>query len=228
MALTAAALHASIARAQEDTKPAPTIQDKEAYYTDILEHRVKDIMDALNLSDTNKIARVRTALLLQYRSLRLRDEFIQAKLAAQDKHAEAKAREALLQDLSQPLHQWFVNALATDLTPEQLEKVKDKMTYNKVKVTYDAYCEIVPNLTDQDKAKILEMLKAAREEAMDGGSAGEKSAVFKVYKGRINNYLDANGHDVAQAYKAWGAKHPQKPQQEASADATNPPKAVTQ
>ena len=53
-----------------------------------------------------------------------------------------------------------------ELTPEQVETVKNKMTYKKVKVTYDAYCAIVPNLTEKDKAKILEVLKEAREEAI--------------------------------------------------------------
>ncbi len=37
------------------------------------------------------------------------------------------------------------------------------------------------------------MLKPAREEAMDGGSAKDKTAVFQRYKGRINNYLSKQG-----------------------------------
>src|SRR5262249_29867730 len=86
----------------------------------------------------------------------------------------------------------------------------DKMTNNKVQVTYDAYLEIVPNLTEPQKKKILDLLKEAREEAMDAGSADEKSAIFKKYKGRINNYLTAEGHDVKQAYKDWGEKQKAK------------------
>ena len=82
------------------------------------------------------------------------------------------------------------------------------MTYNKVKVTYDAYCSIVPNLTDAEKARIMELLKAAREEAMDGGSAPEKSAIFKKYKDQINSYLDVQGHDTAKAFKDWTEQHP--------------------
>src|SRR5262249_23382373 len=104
------------------------------------------------------------------------------------------------------LHDKFIASLAAELTPQQVEKVKDKMTYNKVQVTYDAYVEIVPNLTEPQKQKLLEMLKEAREEAMDAGSADEKSAIFKKYKGKINNYLTSEGHDVKQAYKVWGEK----------------------
>ena len=47
------------------------------------------------------------------------------------------------------------------------------------------------------------MLKLAREEAIDGGSANEKSEIFQMYKNQINDYLDAHGHDVAKAYKDW-------------------------
>jgi Protein of unknown function (DUF3826) len=104
------------------------------------------------------------------------------------------------------LHDQFLAKLSAVLTPEQIEKVKDRMTYNKVKVTYDAYCSIVPDLTDSEKAKIQEQLMLAREEAMDGGSAPEKSEIFQKYKNQINAYLTSGGHDVAKAFKDWDAK----------------------
>lgn len=53
---------------------------------------------------------------------------------------------------------------------------------------------------------MLQLLKDARELAMDGGSAGEKSAIFNQFKGKINNYLTTQGHNVSQAYKDWGAR----------------------
>jgi hypothetical protein len=92
------------------------------------------------------------------------------------------------------------------------------MTYNKVKVTYDAYCAIVPDLTDSDKAKVLELLTAAREEAIDGGSAPEKSAIFQKYKDQINAYLVAQGHDLAKDFKEFEAKQAAT----AKADTTTP------
>jgi len=39
----------------------------------------------------------------------------------------------------------------------------------------------------------MELLKLAREEAMDGGRAEEKTAVFQKCKGKINNYLSKQG-----------------------------------
>jgi hypothetical protein len=50
-----------------------------------------------------------------------------------------------------------------------------------------------PNLVEEHKQKILELLKQAREEAMDGGSADEKTAIFQKCKGKINNYLSKQG-----------------------------------
>jgi hypothetical protein len=112
----------------------------------------------------------------------------------------------LFQSLSKPLHEQFLAKLATELTPDQIDKVKDKMTYNRLQSNYDSYCSVVPGLTDADKAKIMEMLKEAREEAMDGGSSTEKAEIFQKHKERINAYLGTRGHDVAKAYAEWRAK----------------------
>ena len=209
-----------VVSAQDEATPASTPEDREAFYTQTIEHRTQDILKALALTDAAKASRVHDAIILQYRSLRARDAAVGAKLKASgNTNADAAARSALARGLSKPLHEWFVSVLSIDLTPEQVDVVKDQMTYNKVKVTFDAYCNIVPNLTDADKAKIQELLKVAREEAIDGGSAGEKAAVFQKYKDQINEYLNANGHDVPKAYKDWEAK---QPVQKADAGTTTP------
>lgn len=199
-----------------DAKAANATDDKEVAYTQSIEKRTQDILAALDLKDS---AKVHDAIIAQYRALRdwhdandgkLKDlaKQLAASGAAGDASAQAQV-EQVKASLKQQ-HDRFIAALAAELSPAGVETVKDKMTYNKVKVTYDAYCEIVPGLTDAQKAKMLELLKEAREEAMDGGSADEKSAVFKRYKGKINNYLTAQGHDVAKAYKDWGEKQKSK------------------
>jgi len=195
------------AAAQESTSPA-TAAELEAVYFVAIENRTADILKQLALDDPAKVTRIHDAIIAQYRALKARDEAIDNELKAKGKDAAAAAQEraALLSSKSKPLHEQFVAKLSADLTPDQVETVKNKMTYNKVKVTYDAYCVIIPDLTEKDKTKILEMLKEAREEAMDGGSATEKSAIFQKYKDKINDYLNANGHDVAKAYKDWDAR----------------------
>jgi hypothetical protein len=59
----------------------------------------------------------------------------------------------------------------------------------------------LPTLTDEQKREILATLLEAREHAMDGGSSEEKHAIFGKYKGRINNYLSAEGFDLKAAEK---------------------------
>ena len=167
-----------------------------------------DILKALNLADPAKSNAVHDAIVEQYHALRVRDAAIDTRLKVDGKQVNYTNRELFLAQQSKPLHDQFLAKLAKNLTPAQIEEVKDLMTYNKVKVTYNAYCAIVPGLTDAEKAKILELLKLAREEAMDGGSAPEKSAIFQKYKDQINSYLDAQGLDTAKAFKEWAAKNP--------------------
>ncbi len=198
--------------AADGERTAPfTAAELEQVYTANIEKRAGDILQLLALDDAAKAARVRDAIVAQYRSLRARDAAMDGMFEALAQNAPGieTNRQAILRILSQQLHQQFLSRLAADLAPEQIEVVKDKMTYNKVKVTYDAYCQILPKLTEAEKAKILATLKAAREEAMDGGSATEKTAIFQRYKDQINVMLDASGHDVAKATHEWEAKQVQ-------------------
>ncbi len=176
--------------------PSQSTNDTEAAYTKAIEKRVADILALLELKDAAKTAKVHDALIAQYRALRDWHDVTDQKLKGTTPDA-AKEIAASLKDL----HEKFISKLSIELSPEQIVTVKDKMTYFKVKVTYDAYCQALPKLTETEKQKILDWLKEAREEAMDGGSANEKSAIFKKYKGRINNYLNKQGHDVKQAQK---------------------------
>src|SRR6185503_3972385 len=85
--------------------------------------------------------------------------------------------------------------LARDLTPDQIEIVKDKITIGQVPFTYNAYHDIVPDLTAQDDAFVLARLKDAREECLDVKNAEEMSAIFEKYKKQIEQYLDSHGHN---------------------------------
>lgn len=203
--IPAAAAVSFSAFAQMSTPPA-TEAEKEAVYTTAIESRTTDIMKLLGISDESKSNKVFDIIVAQYRALRARDEKINSKLKAEGKDITYANRAADLEKESKPLHEQFLAKLSAQLTPDQVEKVKDKMTYNKVKVTYDAYNSIAPGLTDEDKAKIMEQLKLAREEAMDGGSSPEKSDIFQKYKNKINAYLATRGIDMAKLTQEWEAK----------------------
>jgi len=208
MVVIAALVAGTFEASAQMSTTAATEEEKEALYATAIENRVTDILKVLNLTDAAKSNAVHSALVAQYHALRVRDAAIDTQLKVDGKEVNYENRAPLLAAQSKLLHDPFLAKLSENLAPEQVEKVKDLMTYNKVKVTYDAYVAIVPGLTDADKAKILELLKAAREEAMDGGSAPEKVAIFQKYKDQINGYLNANGHDTAKAFKDWTDAHP--------------------
>jgi hypothetical protein len=201
-----AAFFTPSAPAQATTTPAASPSDLEAYYTSLIEKRTEEILTPLALTDSAKSNEVYDIIIHQYRVMRARDMLIDAQLEAIGKDDSYANRAGMLEAESKPLHDYFFGRLSKLLTPEQIDKIKDRMTYNKVKVTSDAYNQIIPGLTESDKAKIAELLKEAREKAVDGGSASEKSAIFQVYKDQINDYLNAHGHDVAKAYKEWEEK----------------------
>lgn len=190
--------------------------EQEAAYTRTLETRSADIIKLLNLSDTNRSAQVHDAIIAHYRWLRSWQEAHEPRLKQlertasgpdKERAAEAQTQIADVRALLKPRHEEFIAKLAANLTPEQVDTVKDKMTYNLVKVTYDAFCDLLPNLTAEQKARILDWLKDARELAVDGVSSDEKHAIFGKYKGRINNYLSAQGYDLKKASDERNARN---------------------
>jgi hypothetical protein len=175
----------------------------EANYTKAIETRTADILKILDLSDTNNIAKVHDTIIAQYRALNAWHDANDSKLKAAkaDTNLVAQIRASL-----KILHEDFLSKLAENLTPAQIDQVKDKMTYGKVQFTFAGYCAEYSNLSEANKDEILRLLKEAREEAMDGGSAGEKTAIFQRYKGKINNYLSKQGI------------HPEKPKKISATD----------
>src|SRR5215469_1545121 len=167
----------------------------EEKYTKVIEARTDGIVKSLGLVDANKVAKVHDIIIAQYRALNSWHDANDAKLKAArgDTNAVAQIRASL-----KVLHDNFLAKLSENLTPDQVDQVKDKMTYGKVQFTYTGYLTQYPDLSDANKKEILELLKQAREEAMDGGSAAEKTAIFQRYKGKINNYLSKQGIHASQ------------------------------
>ena len=125
------ALSAAGALAQTSTT-APTDAEKEAFYAKTIEYRVGDILKVLNLTDDTKSNTVHDLLVAQYHALRVRDAAIDTQLKVDGKDVSYENRATLLAAQSKPLHDKFFTALADNLSPDQIDKVKDLMTYNKV------------------------------------------------------------------------------------------------
>jgi len=183
------------------------------------EKHSKPILDALQLKDADKETKLRPILTQHFKALNAwhdqNDPQIKALWGEFDKARKAKSEtgwNAALEKIDgvyasfKPEHEKFDKEMATLLTPEQIETVKDAMTVGKVQFTFKGYHDIFPGLKDEDKAFILKNLKAAREEAIDAGSMNEKSAFFKKYKIKIEAYLNTHGFDVKESYRVFDAK----------------------
>ena len=220
MILAACAAAGLNLHAQESSPPF-TESEREGIYIANIAKRATAAVELLALADAGKSNKVHELIMSQYRSLRARDEAMDTmfKSLAKNSPGLETNRAAILGVLSKSLHDQFVASLDKELSAEQVELVKDKMTYNKVKVTLDAYNVILPNLSPQEKNRIRGLLIAAREEAMDGGTADEKSAIFQKHKDVINRLLGEHGFDVAKATQEWEAK------QAANKPVENAPKA---
>jgi hypothetical protein len=160
-------------------------ETEEVAYTKVIEDRAAKIVEPMRISDAEQAKRVQALIVNQYRGLR----DIHAKRDA-DK-SEAAQQEAKLAMFE--LHNQFVSKLSAELSCEQIEQVKDGLTYSVMPRTYQVYLEQLPDLNDEQERTIKAFLIEARELAMDGGSADEKHGVFRKYKGKINNYLSKAG-----------------------------------
>lgn len=184
-------------------------------YLQVVTKRSEKIVAGLGISDSTKFLKVRDIIATQYVNLN------QIHSAQEERSKEIKntngsdksryeqemnAASAVTTKQLDSLHNIYIKNLSTELTNEQVEKVKDGMTYGVLPITYKGYQEMLPDLTTEQKSKILELLTEAREKAMDAGSSDEKHKWFGKYKGKINNYLSAEGYNMKKASEEWQAR----------------------
>lgn len=101
------------------------------------------------------------------------------------------------------VHEDLMAGLRKDLTEDQVEAILDKYTIGKVQFTLKGYQAIVPNLTPEEEKTIMDFLKQAREQAVDFKNMKQISAIFEIYKTKSEQYLNNNGRNWRQMYKAY-------------------------
>lgn len=174
-------------------------------YLKTLQGRAGKIIDGMNLTDSEQAERVQQIIVIQYYELSKIHDNRDAKLE-KSKDLEGEVKEKAKQQIQTETeaqlykqHANYIAQLSSELSQEQIEQVKDGMTYGVVKRTYTGYLNLLPGLTNEQKNYIYANLIEAREFAMDAGSSKAKHAWFGKYKGRINNYLSKAGYDLKQA-----------------------------
>ena len=170
-----------------------------AYVRVILERAAKNI-SAVEIKDTANYTSVRNIVANRY--FELND--IYAERDSLKKNPETKALANVTCDSKLYRSHFALNArLSLFLDEAQIVQVKDGITMGVVKVTYDATCDMIPSLKDDEKAQIMAWLIEARELALDAESSKKKHEIFGKYKGRINNYLVKRGYDLKAEREAW-------------------------
>jgi hypothetical protein len=192
-----------------------TPQEKEAAYTKVITQRAAKIVGSLDMADSVKAKSVIGTIASQYRNLSDVHDTRNTKVKAikTDSTKNKTEKDSLIKRLDaerevklSKLHGEFLSKLSKELTQEQIVKVKDGMTFGKVQFTYNGYIQMIPNLTDVQKKQIMDWLVEAREIAMDAESSEKKTAVFGKYKGRIANYLSAQGYDLKKEGEEWNKR----------------------
>lgn len=166
-------------------------EGQDPQYVETIKGRAQKIVDGLQLTDAQKAESVRNIIANRYFLLN-------------DIHSKYdKTQQDALQAELYRHHFELASALALYLTDEQIDAVKDGMTYGRLKRDYNAQLDMIPTLTDEEKTQVLIWLKEAREYAMDAADSKGKHFWFDKYRGRTNNWLSARGYDLKKERDAW-------------------------
>ncbi|MFS2188061.1 DUF3826 domain-containing protein [Mucilaginibacter sp. Mucisp84] len=181
-------------------------------YIKVITERSNKIVTGAGITDSVKFKKVRDIVVAQYSDLNTIYDARKAKVndiktQMPDDKAGANAKIALVDSnvakQVKVLHTSYINKLNKELSADEVDKIKDGMTYRIYPITYTAYQDEIPTLTGEQKDKIKGWLLEARENAIDAESAEKKHAWFGKFKGRINNYLSAQGYDMKKEGEEW-------------------------
>jgi hypothetical protein len=184
--------------------------NRDPKYVEMIVERSKKIVDKLGVGSTEVAENVTNMVANRYFELNDIYEARDAKvkrakenLQGDAKKESVKAAENEKDAALYKTHFAFPANLSIFLDKNQLEAVKDGITFGVLKVTYEATLDMVPTLKEDEKKQIYAWLVEAREIALDAETSNKKHEVFGRYKGRINNYLSKRGYDLVKEREAW-------------------------
>ena len=189
-------------------------ENRDPKYVESIVNRSQKIVDKLGLTDVKAAEDVCNIIANRYFELNdiyeIRDAKVktvkESGLTGDAKNEALKAAENEKDAALYRSHFAFPASLSLFLNEEQIEAVKDGMTYGVVKVTYEATIDMIPSLKEEEKVQIYAWLVEAREFAMDAENSNKKHAAFGKYKGRINNYLAKRGYNLTKEREEWAKR----------------------
>ncbi len=189
-------------------------ENRDPKYVESIVNRSQKIVDKLGLTDAKVAEDVCNVIANRYFELNdiyeIRDAKVktvkESGLTGDAKNEALKAAENEKDAALYRSHFAFPASLSLFLNEEQIEAVKDGMTYGVVKVTYEATLDMIPSLKEEEKVQIYAWLVEAREFAMDAENSNKKHAAFGKYKGRINNYLAKRGYNLTKEREEWAKR----------------------
>lgn len=195
----------SVSAVELDTK------NRDPNYVENIVGRTKKIVDKLELKDSTIYQNVLHIVSNKYFTLNdiyaKRDTAInqikRSSLTAEAKETALKLAQNEKEAALYRSHFAFTADLSLSISDQQIEVIKDGITFGVVKVTFDATIDMIPTLKEEEKAQILAWLKEAREFALDAENSNKKHEAFGKYKGRINNYLSKRGYNLIKEREEW-------------------------
>ena len=150
-------------------------ENRDPKYVESIVNRSQKIVDKLGLTDAKVAEDVCNVIANRYFELNdiyeIRDAKVKAVkesgLTGDAKNEALKAAENEKDAALYRSHFAFPASLSLFLNEEQIEAVKDGMTYGVVKVTYEATLDMIPSLKEEEKVQIYAWLVEAREFVMD-------------------------------------------------------------
>jgi hypothetical protein len=104
-----------------------------------------------------------------------------------------------------PAYEDYMKRLSAELTAGQVEALKESWSSSPgMTRTYNAYLEIVPDLSVKDKEVIKARMLLAREAAMLTDSGKEIVAIYKRHKVKVEQYVGTL--EWAKLHKAFADK----------------------
>lgn len=197
------------AQEQQVAKSAPSAEAQAKADAEV-DKKATDWVASLSLTDTAKASRIKNVIATHLKAIRDWNnnhsyESVPAGIdPATGKTLSTMDRQIIINSsLPKSVHENLMTGLRSDLTEEQVEAVLDKYTIGKVAFTLAGYKSIIPDLTPVEEAAILANLKQAREQAVDFKNIKQVSAIFEIYKTKNEQYLNTNGRNWHQLFKAY-------------------------